>query len=236
MLFNPDEPHDGWSGSSGGFAYRMLYISAAGVSQLIDGTAAGDGRRSGLSRGLFAKPVICDRELAAQFAAATDDLLALASSLAAAERLSGVLREMFRRYAGGREGAHQRTVANPRISRVRDLLESSYSEDVTISAVADVAGMSRVHATRQFTSAYGMPPHAYLNQVRIRHAKQLLLEGVSAAEVAIDVGFVDQSHFTRRFKRSVGISPLAWARAIRPRANGQRCGAGARNSAGSTIV
>src|SRR5262249_47940304 len=116
----------------------------------------------------------------------------------------------------------QRPAANPRISRVRDLLESRYNEDVTIATVADVAGMSRVHATRQFTLAYGIPPHAYLNQVRIRDAKQLLLEGVAAAEVGVDVGFVDQSHFTRRFKRTVGVSPLAWA--------------GARKSAGSTKV
>jgi AraC-like DNA-binding protein len=219
MLFNPDEPHDGWSGSSNGFAYRMLYISVEGVSQLVDGTAAGDGRRSRLSQGMFAEPVICDRELAAQFAAATDELLTPASSLEAAERLSRVLREMFRRYACGRENDDRRPAASPRISRVRDLLESRYGEDVTISAVADVAGMSRVHATRQFTSTYGMPPHAYLNQVRIRHAKQLLLEGSSAAAVAADVGFVDQSHFTRRFKRSVGVSPLAWARAMGRQAN-----------------
>jgi AraC-like DNA-binding protein len=56
--------------------------------------------------------------------------------------------------------------------------------------------------------------------VRIRHAKELLLEVVSAADVAADVGFVDQSHFTRRFKRSVGVSPLAWARAMGRQANG----------------
>jgi hypothetical protein len=68
-----------------------------GVSQLVDGIVAGEGRRSRLSQGLFTEPLVCDRELAARFAAATEDLLAPASSLEAAERLSGVLREMFRR-------------------------------------------------------------------------------------------------------------------------------------------
>jgi AraC-like DNA-binding protein len=216
MLFNPDEPHDGWSGSRDGFAYRMLYITAQGLAQLVDdrdGPGAG-GRGMGLSRGVFAEPVVSDRKLSAEFAAASDELLVPANSLQAAERLSHVLRVLFERYAGGREGAVHRREAGPRISRVRDLLESHYSEDVTIATVADVAGMSRVHATRQFTLSFGIPPHAYLNQVRIRHAKRLLLGGASAAEVAVDVGFVDQSHFTRRFKRSVGISPLAWARSM----------------------
>jgi AraC-like DNA-binding protein len=215
MLFNPDEPHDGWSGSREGFAYRMLYITIEGMTQLVDGDGAGGGSRvSRLSRGVFKEPVVSDRKLSAEFAAASDELLVPANSLQAAERLSDVLRVLFERYAGGRERADERPAASPRISRVRDLLESRYSEDVTIATVADVAGMSRVHATRQFTSSYGIPPHAYLNQVRIRHSKQLLLAGASAAEVAADVGFVDQSHFTRRFKRSVGVSPLAWARSM----------------------
>jgi AraC-like DNA-binding protein len=218
MLFNPDEPHDGWSGSRDGFAYRMLYITTDGIAQLVDDDGAGGGHGMRLSRGAFREPVVSDRKLSAELAAASDELLVPANSLQAAERLSHVLRLLFERYAGGRESTDQRPVASPRISRVRDLLESNYSEDVTIAAVADVAGMSRVHATRQFTLAFGIPPHAYLNQVRIRHAKRLLTAGGSAAEVAADVGFVDQSHFTRRFKRSVGISPLAWARSMGVRA------------------
>src|SRR5579862_1749289 len=214
MLFHPDEPHDGWSGSQEGFAYRMLHITTQGMAQLVDCDGPGDRRGSRLSRGMFKEPVVSDRKLSAEFAAASDELLVPANSLQAAERLSHILRVLFERYAGGRERTDQRPMASPRISRVRDLLESRYSEDVTIAAVADVAGMSRVHATRQFTVSYGMPPHAYLNQVRIRHAKRLLLAGTSAAEVAADVGFVDQSHFTRRFKRSVGVSPLAWSRSM----------------------
>ena len=232
MLFNPDEPHDGWAGTSGGFSYRMLYVSVDGISRLIDGATAGEGRGPKLSHGTFPRPVICDPGLAAQLAAAADDVLAPANSLQAAERLSRVLREMFRRYAGARERDDRRPGANLRIRRVRELLECCYGEDVTIATVADVAGMSRVHATRQFAAVFGMPPHAYLNQVRIRHAKQRLLEGMSAADVAADVGFVDQSHFTRRFKRSVGVTPLAWARAM----GAQPPGVGARNKAGSTNV
>jgi AraC-like DNA-binding protein len=226
MLFNPDEPHDGKAGSQEGFAYRMLYISAEGLAQLVDDSdRATYGRRPAprLSHGFFKEPVIFDRELSGRFAAATDELLSPGNSLQAAERLSDVLRLIFQRYAGVRSADDQRpATADRRISRVRDVLESRYAEDVTIADVARVAGMSRVHATRQFTSAYGMPPHTYLNQVRIRHAKQLLLQGIPAARVAVDVGFVDQSHFTRRFKRTVGVSPLAWA--------------DGRNRAGSTNV
>jgi AraC-like DNA-binding protein len=222
MLFNPDEPHDGWAGTQNGFAYRMLYLTREGVEQLVDARDESAGRDARLSRGFFREPVISAGTLAEQFALATDDLLSPGDSLRAAERLSQVLRVIFQRYARPCARSDEPPRANPRISRVRDLLESCYTEDVTITTVAEVAGMSRVHATRQFTLAYGIPPHTYLNQVRIRHAKRLLLEGVSAANVAVEVGFVDQSHFSRRFKRTVGVSPLVWA--------------GARNRAGSTKV
>jgi AraC-like DNA-binding protein len=216
MLFNPDDAHDGWAGASEGFAYRMLYITADGMSQLVDEADAGLSIRGGglkLSGGLFREPLVQDRGLAHLFGAATEDLLVPSNSLQAAERLSSVLTAVFQRYAGGR-APEQRAGRSARITRVRDLLESRYSEDVTIGVVADVAGMSRVHATRQFTLAYGMPPHAYLNQVRIRHAKRLLLEGVPSAEVAVEVGFVDQSHFSRRFKRSVGVPPATWVQSM----------------------
>jgi AraC-like DNA-binding protein len=214
MLMNPDDAHDGWAGVRAGFAYRMLYVTSDGASKLVDGEDdSGKGRGPRPSRGLFREPLVRDDLIAAAFAAAVEDLLAPANSLQAAERLSQVLRVVFQRYAGVSEGG-QRPGATARITRVRDLLESRYSEDVTIAAVADVAGVSRVHATRQFTSTYGMPPHAYLNQVRIRHAKELLRAGESMADVAVDVGFVDQSHFSRRFKRSVGVSPLAWVRSM----------------------
>jgi len=223
MLFNPDDPHDGWSGSQTGFAYRMLHITTAGLEQLVDDRdASGVTGRARLSRGFFSDPVISDVSLASQLGVVTDELLAPGNSLQAAERLSYVLRLIFERYSGAHAGTHPSVSASSRMSQVRDLLESHYGEDVTITTVARIAGMSRVHATRQFTLTYGIPPHTYLNQVRIRHAKRLLLEGVAAAKIAVEVGFVDQSHFTRRFKRTVGVAPLAWA--------------GARNRAGSTKV
>src|SRR6266702_8937762 len=101
MLFNPDEPHDGWSGSRDGFAYRMLYITTDGVAQLVDdGDGLGSGRRGmRLSRGVFSEPVVSDPKLSTEFAAASEELLVPANSLQAAERLSQVLRLLFERYA-----------------------------------------------------------------------------------------------------------------------------------------
>ena len=53
----------------------------------------------------------------------------------------------------------------------------------------------------------GLPPHAYLTQVRLREARRQLLAGSSPALVAAEVGFVDQSHLIKRFRSAFGITP-----------------------------
>jgi len=56
-----------------------------------------------------------------------------------------------------------------------------------------------------------MPPHAYLESVRIRHAQALLTAGVPLVQVALDSGFSSQSHLTNRFKRVLGVTPGQYA-------------------------
>jgi AraC-like DNA-binding protein len=55
-----------------------------------------------------------------------------------------------------------------------------------------------------------LPPHAYLNQLRVRYARRLLDDGLRPAEVASRSGFADQAHLTRHFKRTVGVPPGAY--------------------------
>jgi AraC-like DNA-binding protein len=57
-----------------------------------------------------------------------------------------------------------------------------------------------------FTKQVGLPPHVYLNQVRVNRAKQLLADGQPIALVAYETGFADQSHLTRHFKRLFGLT------------------------------
>lgn len=102
---------------------------------------------------------------------------------------------------------------SPWLQRAREFLEANHERDLTIAQVAQAAGVSRVHLTRAYAAAYGLPPHAHLNLIRLRHALAMLERGVPIAEVAARAGFADQSHFTRRFKGAFGLTPGAWQRA-----------------------
>jgi AraC-like DNA-binding protein len=98
------------------------------------------------------------------------------------------------------------------LAQVKDYIRTYYACDITVSDLALVAGLSRAHLTRAFTAAYHMPPHVYLNAVRIARAQALIRRGTPLAAVALECGFADQSHLTRRFKGSVGVTPSAWHR------------------------
>ncbi|MFD0776484.1 helix-turn-helix transcriptional regulator, partial [Streptomonospora algeriensis] len=67
---------------------------------------------------------------------------------------------------------------------------------------------------RAFRSAHGLPPHAYVNDIRVQRARRLLGEGIPPADVAACLGFADQPHLTRHFKRSTGVPPGAFQRGV----------------------
>lgn len=93
------------------------------------------------------------------------------------------------------------------VQQALDYLETHYAAAITLDDLAAQTHLSPYHLLRLFKATYGLPPHAYLTQLRVQRAKRLLLAGQPIAAVALDVGFVDQSHLTRHFKRIVGVPP-----------------------------
>jgi AraC-like DNA-binding protein len=126
------------------------------------------------------------------------------------------------------QGARQpRPTAGPPTrgaARMRECLNEE-GLHVDLDTLAKRAGLSRFQALRTFKQRYGLPPHAYQLCLRMNHARRWLLEGASAADVAVRCGFADQSHFNRHFKRFHGVTPMQYALAQKPasrRASGSR--------------
>ena len=113
------------------------------------------------------------------------------------------------------QGARQaRPIAGPPVPGVARMRECLNEEglNMDLNTLAKRAGLNRFEALRAFKKRYGLPPHAYQLCLRVHHARDLLLEGASPADVAARCGFADQSHFTRHFKRFYGITPAHYAR------------------------
>lgn len=111
------------------------------------------------------------------------------------------------RYACDRAQSSAVAGEKNKINRVRQYIEAYYVKNHTLEELAVVAQLSPYHLLRTFQKTVGLTPHAYLNQIRIELAMQLLREGKTISEVAFDTGFSDQSHFTRNFKLMMGVTP-----------------------------
>jgi AraC-like DNA-binding protein len=209
ILFNPDQAHDGRRGAPEGFGYSILYVPEDVVDECRDaGAAIGLPRR-------FSTPVARDPVLARLYQDAAGTGTTPGESLRAHESLRRLLTESLRRHGDGRWTDAPPSAGRSRMERVREHLWAHHAQDLTVAQLAAVAGLSRAHTSRAFREHFGVPPHAYLNAVRLHRARRMLLDGLPIVRVAIDCGFADQAHFARRFKGSFGISPMRWLRQMR---------------------
>jgi AraC family transcriptional regulator len=94
-----------------------------------------------------------------------------------------------------------------RVDRAKALIEARYAEPLSLSTLARDAGMSVFHFARIFAELEGRPPHRYLTDVRLTHAKARLRDGAGVTDTCFAVGFGSLSHFVTVFRRRYGVRP-----------------------------
>lgn len=204
VIVHPGEVHTGEALTSVGWSYRMLYPEA---SQLQRAASQLTGAASDYP--FFCAPVIKDPQLIQQFIHLHTHLEAGASVLERESYWLAFLTQLIARHGDGRHSLSSRQPKADRkvLQQALAYLESNCAAAITLDDLAAQVHLSPYHLLRLFKATYGLPPHAYLTQLRVQRAKRLLLAGQPIAAVALDVGFVDQSHLTRHFKRIVGVPP-----------------------------
>lgn len=97
------------------------------------------------------------------------------------------------------------------VEDLRQELEDLSSPRRSLEDVAARAGLSRFSLIRRFRKAYGLPPHAYLQNRRIRYCLDALKQGEEMSRIALDAGFTDQSHMIKVFRLYTGMTPGEYA-------------------------
>jgi AraC-like DNA-binding protein len=185
--------------------FRMLYVPPAKLREVAVEIA---GRPQ---QGPFvAQSVILDHDLITQLLRAHVALEAPAPRLAQETLLLAALSTLLVRYTHTRL-MPQPPSARPEVRRARDYLHAHLADNVSLTDLARVAGLSPYEFCRVFGATYGLPPHRYHLYARIDHARELLVRGLSPAAAAVATGFSDQSHFGRHFKQLIGVTPGAYA-------------------------
>lgn len=204
-LVNPDTAHTGRAGVPEGWRYGAVYPSP----EVVAGIAAETTTLRGTPG--FVSPVLDDPysvALVHQVLRAADDGNALA-----ADTLLRVAVTRLLRLNGGALPARRVSTAGGRVAaRARAVLEERMVDPPTLEQLAGDLGTSPFALLRAFREAYGMPPHAWLTDARVRRARRLLDAGTAPAEAALAVGFTDQPHLNRHFARIVGVPPGAYQR------------------------
>ncbi len=92
--------------------------------------------------------------------------------------------------------------------KARRYIEENYRDKITLSSLADNCNITKYYLSHQFTQLYGKSPIAYLTEVRISAAKDLLTTtSHSIEEIASITGFSSSSYFSQTFQKVCHISP-----------------------------
>ena len=96
------------------------------------------------------------------------------------------------------------------IARILRRIQQEYSTDLDVSSLAADANMGTSTFHNAFRQVTATSPVQYLKQIRLNHARTLLnVEGVTAQEASVRVGYTSASQFSREYRRMFGVSPAA---------------------------
>lgn len=207
ILVNADDVHTGQSATDYGWAYRAMYPTPEQFQMVGADLFQG---RNGVP--YFPHAVVHDPELAAQMRLVFGLLSSGQDRLLNETLLYAVLTRLVLRYSRSRHIFREEGTPSRALKLVKEYLDDYPAADVSLMDLAQLANLSPYYLVRQFKRYFGLPPHAYQIQSRLRQARRLLQSGQSPAAVAVDCGFHDQSHLTSHFKRAMGVAPGQYVR------------------------
>ena len=91
---------------------------------------------------------------------------------------------------------------------VTDYINDHLAQEIKLSDLSELAGISQFHFSRLFKQSMGVSPHQYLMAQRIERAKSLLKNSeLSVTEIAFSCGFNSHSHLGKYFRQLTGVTP-----------------------------
>lgn len=122
------------------------------------------------------------------------------------EALNAVLERQFK---ASSIGMHSEDEYSALVGSALRYMETSFDGPITLSEVAEYAGVSAEYLSRQFKEETGVKFVVYLNNLRLKNALHLLeTTNLKVYEVAERVGYSNLSYFSTVFKKNFGQNPF----------------------------
>lgn len=94
------------------------------------------------------------------------------------------------------------------IGEAVDFIVSHFEEELSVSRVADIVGLSETSFTRHFKNITGHRFTEFVNRVRVGEACRMLVETEDqVSNICFNVGFQNLANFNRQFMKLKGVTP-----------------------------
>ncbi len=200
MLLFPNEPHE-YKALEKGWLVDLIVFTGTQVEHFLRHVLKAEGS--------------CVYDVASPqiIAGKLEELYAMADSSLPTQSLScsaltyTVLAELSRLLSVGQSSPMVRL-----FERIRPALahiDASFEKQFTLSELATMVGLTPQYFCSLFKKATSQTPIEYINLIKLRHAKELLLQtALPVREIARCVGIEDASYFCALFKRAEHMTPL----------------------------
>ncbi len=103
------------------------------------------------------------------------------------------------------------------MKQMTDFIQRHYSDNLKLELLAEVFNYNSAYLGKMFKTYTGESFNHFLDQVRLDHAKELLVQGMKVHKVASMVGYANVDYFHSKFKKYTGISPSAYREQVEQR-------------------
>lgn len=207
LLFNPNDNHSCVQCDGRTLDYRGVNISKETMLSLVEEIT---GEKALIS---FSENVIKNEELNCYLHSLHQMIMDGSKEFEKEEILLHLISLLIEQY--GQPFSSSIPECDEEIKCVCTFMTEHFAEHITLDKLCKCSGLSKSTLLRAFTKSKGVTPYRYLQTVRIGKAKELLEQGVSPIDAAMQTGFSDQSHFTKFFYMFIGLSPAAYRRVFK---------------------
>ena len=95
-----------------------------------------------------------------------------------------------------------------KISPAIEYIAKNYNKNIKNDVLANLCNLSTVYFRKLFSETMGISPIAYVHELRIKKAKEMLKSDYSSiTDIAESLGYLNIYDFSRTFKKHTGITP-----------------------------
>lgn len=121
-----------------------------------------------------------------------------------------ILQRIFEKISVRKIGSSHRV-----ITQILDYINRNYSQDFGLNEMAEMVHMNHAYLSILFKDEVGISFVRYLTQIRMAHAKELLLKGEKVQDVSVAVGYNNYRYFCNIFKKEEGVTPMQFKGGVR---------------------